>query len=161
VEIALWAEFEETPDWCLRVGFPLADNSEFDEAIKFLQRSLRGGKGDGIALCIMADCYAKVNDLEKAIETAKLGISLLSEDQAYITDWAYFYLTRFCFELGQVDGFLESGSSLLDQIETCGPGNALPVYLVWYLTALLEVKQNKHAVEVTNMIELQLKIVIG
>jgi tetratricopeptide (TPR) repeat protein len=90
VEIALWAEFEETPDWCLRVGFPLADNSEFDEAIKFLQRSLRGGKGDGIALCIMADCYAKVNDLEKAIETAKLGISLLSEDQAYITDWAYF-----------------------------------------------------------------------
>jgi tetratricopeptide (TPR) repeat protein len=157
VEIARWAEFEETADWCLRVGFTLADNSEFDEAIKFLQKSLRGGKGDGIALCTMADCYAKANDLEKAIETTKLGISFLSDNQAYMTDWAYYYLTQFYFELGQIDGFLESGSSLLDQIKTCGPGNALPNYLAWYLASLLEVKQNKHAIEVTSMIELQMR----
>ena len=114
--MARWAEFEETPDWCLRVGFTLSETSELSEAIKFLQKSLRGGKGDGIAFCAMADCYARFNDLEKAIETTKLGISLLSENQAYMTDWAYFYLTRFSFELGQIDGFLESGSSLLDQI---------------------------------------------
>jgi hypothetical protein len=77
----------------------------------------------------MAGCYAELNDLEKAIETTKLGISLLSENQFYMTDRAYYYLTRFYFRLGQVDGFLESDSSLLDQTETCGPGNALLIYL--------------------------------
>ena len=148
VEVARWAGFEETADWCLRVGFTLANSGEFGEAIKFLQKSLRSGKGDGIALCTMAECYAALHDLEKAIETTKLGISLLSEDQAYMTDWAYYHLTRFYFRLGQIDGFLESGSLLLDQIETCGPGNALPHYLIWYLMALIKAKQTKHVVEV-------------
>src|SRR5215472_1299755 len=96
----------------------------------------------------MAVCYAELNELEKAIETTKLGISLLSENQAYMTDWAYNHLTFFYFRLGHIDEFLESGSLLLDQIETCGPGNALPAYLAWYLIALFKVKQTKHAVEV-------------
>ena len=148
MEVARWAGFEETPDWCLRIGFTLAGNGEFDEAIKFLQKSLRGGKGDGIALCVMAVCYAELNDLEKAIQITKAGIDLLSDKQAYMTDWAYYHQTRFYFKLGQVDGFLESGSSLLDQTETCRPGNALPVYLCWYLKALLKIKQYKHAAEV-------------
>ena len=132
----------------MRVGFTSTTSREFDKAIEFLQKSLRGGKGDGIALFAMACCYAELNDLEKAIETTKLGITLLSENQAYMTDWAYNYLTHFYFRLGHIDGFLESGSLLLDQIETCGPGNALPHYLAWYLRALLKVKQTKHAVEV-------------
>jgi hypothetical protein len=45
VEVARWAGFEETADWCLRVGYTLSKNREFDEAINFLQQSLRGGKG--------------------------------------------------------------------------------------------------------------------
>ena len=148
VEIARWAGFEESPEWCLRLGFILANYGEFEDAIEFLQKSLKDRKGDGIALCTMAFCYCKINKFETAIETAILGISRLSEEQEYMMDWAIHQLTLIYFEAGKLDGFLESGDKLVDQIETVESGNALPFYLAWYLKTLLELKEYKQAAKV-------------
>ena len=98
----------------------------------------------------MADCYKALDNYEKAIETIKLGIDLLSEKQAYMTDWAYYHLTIFYYVVGDLDGMLGSGVLLLNMVDIVGSNNALPHYLAWYLEALLELKQYQTALQVSH-----------
>lgn len=149
MDIARWAKFDETREWNLRVGFTLNDYGEHDLAIEYLQKSRSGGEGDGIALCLMAQCYSSLGENGKAIETSKLGISLLSGEQAYMKDWAYYHLIDFYRIISDIDGMLESGALLLHETDIVGEGNALPLYLAWYLANMLELKQYKQALLVS------------
>ncbi|KAI9703104.1 MAG: hypothetical protein M1820_005976 [Bogoriella megaspora] len=148
LEVARWAKFAETPEWCVRVGFAVSKNGAYYLAIDLFEMALQGSEGDGIALCQMAVCYSKVGYYKKAIDLIKLGISRLSKAQAYMRDWAYWGLIRFQADIGDIQGVLEGGADLTREMEFSTSRNAVPYYLASYLACLLKFKQYKEAINI-------------
>jgi tetratricopeptide (TPR) repeat protein len=117
VELAHWAQFEESSKWLSRVSYLLLLAGQNKEAVVFAERSVATGTEDPGLVADLAVSYAANHQYKKAIDTLLLSQELISDNNEGLRRVNFTRLSRYQERLGDIDAAIESYARALDGLE--------------------------------------------